>query len=182
MAMKYVALLRGINIGGRNKIDMKMLKETFENAGMIDVVTYINSGNIIFTNDDMHRTKLAAELEAAILEDFGLEIKVLIRSSTDIDDIMDHLPDHWMNDKSMKSDVLFLWEDIDDESILESLKIRPEIDTIIYRPGVILSSVDREDVGKSAITKVVGKSMYKHMTIRNVNTFRKIHSLMQEEK
>ncbi|WP_052254380.1 DUF1697 domain-containing protein [Salinicoccus sp. YB14-2] len=180
--MKYVALLRGINIGGRNKIDMKMLKETFENAGMIDVVTYINSGNIIFTNDDMTKADLAIALEAAIFESFGLEIKVLIRSSTEIDNIMEHLPDHWMNDKSMKSDVLFLWEDIDDEAILESLKIRPEIDTIIYRPGVILSSVDRDNVEKSAITKIVGKSMYKHMTIRNVNTFRKIYNLMQEEK
>lgn len=179
--MKYVALLRGINIGGRNKVDMKILKQTFENAGMIDVLTYINSGNIIFTNDDMAKTELTAVLEAAIYEDFGLEIKVLIRSSTQIDDIMEHLPGHWTNDKVMKTDVLFLWEDIDDESILESLKIRPEIDTIIYRPGVILSSVDRENVGKSAITKIVGKDMYKHITIRNVNTFRKIHSLMQSE-
>ena len=182
MAMKYVALLRGINIGGRNKIDMKMLKQTFENAGMIDVVTYINSGNIIFTNDDMPKTELSPILQTAIFEDFGLEIKVLIRSKTEMEDIMEHLPTHWANDKVMKSDVLFLWEDIDDEAILESLKIRPEIDTIIYLPGVILSAVDRENVGKSAVTKIVGKNIYKHMTIRNVNTFRKIHSLMQNEK
>ncbi|KAA2291787.1 DUF1697 domain-containing protein, partial [Clostridioides difficile] len=48
--MIYVALLRGINVGGNNKINMKQLKETFEQAGMLDVVTYINSGNIIFAD------------------------------------------------------------------------------------------------------------------------------------
>ncbi len=46
--MIYVALLRGINVGGKNKIDMKLLKQTFERVGMNDVVTYINTGNIIF--------------------------------------------------------------------------------------------------------------------------------------
>lgn len=53
--MVYVALLRGINVGGKNKIDMKLLKKSFEQAGMNNVVTYINSGNIVFT--DSHRTK-----------------------------------------------------------------------------------------------------------------------------
>lgn len=50
--MVYVALLRGINVGGNNKIDMKLLKQTFEQAGMNDVVTYINTGNIIFRTMD----------------------------------------------------------------------------------------------------------------------------------
>lgn len=178
--MMYVALLRGINIGGRNKIDMKTLKQSFETAGMTDVVTYINSGNIIFTNKDLSAVELAETLEAVILKDFYLDIKVLLRSKTDIEHVMDFLPENWKNDKEMKSDVLFLWDDIDDAAILENLKIRPEIDNVIYRPGAILWSVDKTDASKSGMSKIVGTKLYKKMTIRNVNTVRKIYSLMQE--
>ena len=64
--MIYVALLRGINVGGKNKMDMKLLKQTFEQAGMNDVVTYINTGNIIFSYKDHSKTELSTILEEAI--------------------------------------------------------------------------------------------------------------------
>ncbi|CAM4169233.1 DUF1697 domain-containing protein [Lacicoccus alkaliphilus] len=179
--MKHVALLRGINIGGRNKIDMKTLKKTFENAGMEDVATYINSGNIIFTDEGTPKVHLPGVLEQAIREDFGLDIRVLIRSKDEIEAINDALPDSWKNDKGMKSDVLFLWEDIDDPALLEDLKIHPEFDTVIYKPGAVLWSVMKVNAGKSGITKMVGTEIYRHMTVRNVNTFRKIHNLMKDE-
>lgn len=178
--MMYVALLRGINIGGRNKVDMKILKKSFETAGMTDVVTYINSGNIIFTNKDLNTFKLAETLEAVILKDFELDIKVLLRSKDEIESIINFLPENWKNDNDMKSDVMFLWDEIDDESILENLKIRPDIDNVIYRPGAVLWSVDKVNASKSGISKIVGTKIYKKMTVRNVNTVRKIHSLMQE--
>ncbi|MCD2137286.1 DUF1697 domain-containing protein [Salinicoccus halitifaciens] len=179
--MRYVALLRGINIGGRNKIDMKTLKTTFENSGMKDVVTYINSGNIIFTDDSTPKGALPGLLETAIQEDFSLDIKVLVRSRPEIEAIGEVLPDSWQNDKEMKSDVMFLWEEIDDASIMDSLKIRPGIDTVIYSPGAVLWSVWKRDAGRSGISKMVGTDIYKHMTVRNVNTFRKIHSMMAEK-
>lgn len=179
--MKYVALLRGINIGGRNKIDMKNLKVTFRNAGMKDAVTYINSGNIIFIDEDTPKDELPGILEQAIREDFDLDIKVLVQSREDIEAIARSLPGSWQNDKEMKSDVMFLWDDIDDASILEKLKIRPGIDSVIYKPGAILWSVMKRDAGKSGISKIVGTDIYKKMTVRNVNTFRKIHSLMTEK-
>lgn len=57
--MVYIALLRGINVGGKNKIDMKMLKQTFEKAGMYDVLTYINTGNIIFSSSELSKMELS---------------------------------------------------------------------------------------------------------------------------
>ncbi|MDF2479239.1 MAG: hypothetical protein K0S24_4722 [Sphingobacterium sp.] len=127
--MIYVALLRGINVGGKNKIDMKLLKETFVRIGMRSVVTYINSGNVIFA--DMQHTKLEITtlLEKAISEDFQLEIKVLVRSINDFDHMMKVLPDSWKNDKDMKCDVLFLWDEIDGETWFRELEIKPNIDT-----------------------------------------------------
>jgi uncharacterized protein (DUF1697 family) len=178
--MIYVALLRGINVGGKNKIDMKLLKETFVRIGMKSVVTYINSGNVIFV--DMQHTKLeiTALLEKAISEDFQLEIKVLVRNINDFDHVIKVIPKSWKNDKDMKCDVLFLWDEIDGESLLRELEIKPNIDTVIYAPGAILWAVDKRNVTKSGLLKLVGTSLYKSMTVRNVNTTRKLFEIMKE--
>ena len=178
--MTYVALLRGINVGGNNKVDMKELKKVFEGAGMSSVKTYINSGNIIFA-DNFHRTEeLPAILEAAILAHFSLSIKVLVYSFDDFGQIAANIPDNWTNDQGMKSDVWFLWPEADDAEVLEQLTIKPEIDRVKYVPGAVLWSVDKAFVTKSGMQKVIGTKLYKLVTIRNVNTIRKLLGLMEE--
>lgn len=176
--MVYVALLRGINVGGNNKIDMKLLKQSFEQVGMNNVVTYINSGNIIFTYNSRSKEKIAHILEMSILETFGLQIKVLVLDLNDMKRIMSSLPESWTNDDKMKSDVLFLWDDINNESVLDKLVIKPDIDTVIYVSGAILWSVSKQNVTRSGMTKIIGSATYRQMTVRNVNTTRKIYELM----
>ncbi|MBU5354018.1 DUF1697 domain-containing protein [Paenibacillus barcinonensis] len=180
--MIYVALLRGINVGGNNKIGMKQLKETFEQAGMQKVVTYINSGNIIFA-DSQERTDAHMEiselLEQAIAAEFDLQIKVLLRNMDEMVSVMQVLPSDWTNDDQAKSDVLFLWDEIDNVDILEKLPLKPGIGTLIYTPGALLYSVSRDEASRSGMNKLVGSKMYSYMTIRNVNTTRKIYDLMQ---
>ncbi|MDR4889666.1 DUF1697 domain-containing protein [Fredinandcohnia sp. QZ13] len=177
--MIYIALLRGINVGGKNKIDMKLLTQSFEQVGMNNVVTYINTGNIIFSHKGKTKTELSRVLEEAIHKDFGLQIKVVVRSLDDVTRIINAIPDSWKNDKDMKSDVMFLWDEIDDESVLENLVIKPTIDTVKYIPGAILWSVDKKNVIKSGMSKIIGTKIYKQITVRNVNTARKIYELMQ---
>ncbi|MGM7724288.1 DUF1697 domain-containing protein [Metabacillus sp. Hm71] len=179
--MVYIALLRGINVGGKNKIDMKFLKQTFEQVGMNDVVTYINTGNIIFSYKGLTKTELSHILEEAIHNDFGLKIKVVVRSVDDVRGIIHAIPDTWKNDKDMTSDVLFLWDEIDDESVLENLVIKPDIDTVKYVPGAILWSVEKKNITKSGKSRIVGSKIYKRVTVRNVNTARKIYELMQAQ-
>ncbi|MEX2104256.1 MAG: DUF1697 domain-containing protein, partial [Bacilli bacterium] len=82
----------------------------------------------------------------------------------------------------MKSDVMFLWDDVDNESVLDLLVIKPEIDTVKYVAGAILWSVDRNNVSKSGMMKLVGSKIYQQMTVRNVNTTRKIYELMQNKE
>ncbi|PQP85128.1 hypothetical protein C0Q44_11765 [Paenibacillus sp. PCH8] len=180
--MIYVALLRGINVGGNNKINMKQLKETFEQAGMLDVVTYINSGNIIFA-DHQERAHANEEisqlLEAVIVTEFSLQIKVMVRSMDEIQTVIQTLPAEWTNDDQAKSDVMFLWNEVDDVSVLDQLPLKPGIGTLIYVPGALLYSVSREDASRSGMNKLVGSKVYSSMTVRNVNTTRKIFSLMQ---
>lgn len=180
--MIYVALLRGINVGGNNKINMKQLKETFEQAGMQDVVTYINTGNIIFA-DHQERIQANAEiskiLEQAITAEFGLEIRVVVRNMEEMQTVLQALPEEWTNDEQAKSDVMFLWDEVNDVSVLDKLPLKPEVGTLIYVTGAILYSVSREDAARSGMNKLVGSAVYKYMTVRNVNTTRQIFRLMQ---
>jgi len=178
--MVYVALLRGINVGGNNKVDMKALKASFESLGLKDVVTYINTGNIIFSDSNRAPDELVRQLEAMIKRDFGLDIKVLLRSKPQIDQTAATLPADWTNDTDMKSDVMFLWDEVDGPGVMGLLTIKDGIDTVVYVPGAVLWSVDRANQPKSGMTKLVGTKLYKQMTVRNVNTFRKIHDLMQQ--
>ena len=177
--MRYVALLRGINVGGYNKIDMKELVVSFEKRGFVDVSTYINTGNIFFTDTKRPRGQLVQTIESLISEDFGLDIRALVRSQADVQSVADALPGKWTNDPdTMKSDVMFLWDEVDSPGVLDKVVIKQGVDTVIYVPGVLLWSVSRTDQSKSGMQKLVGTKLYKQMTIRNVNTFRSIHTLL----
>ncbi|MGB6778004.1 MAG: DUF1697 domain-containing protein [Planococcus citreus] len=177
--MIYAALLRGINVGGNNKINMKELKEAFEQAGMSSVKTYINSGNIVF-KDARNKEQVTLVLEEAIFEHFGLRIKVLVYLFDEYSRIAQAVPTEWANNERLKSDVLFLWQQADDERVLEQLPLKQEIDRVQYVPGAILWSVDRGQVTKSGMAKIVGTKLYKLVTVRNVNTVRNIYNLMKE--
>ncbi len=179
--MTYVALLRGINVGGNRKVDMKLLKATFERIGLRDVRTYINSGNVIFASDTGDPASLAREIEAAIEADFGFPVTVLIRDREQISRVAETLPADWVNDDSAKCDVMFLGQAIDSPEVLDRLTIKPEIDDVIYTPGVLLWRVERPKVTRSGMMKIVGTDLYANMTVRNCNTLRKLDALMPSE-
>ena len=178
--MVYVALLRGVNVGGTGKIDMKQLKAVFEAAGMASVRTYINSGNVIFSSAITDRSRLTSTLERAIEERFGFTVRVLVRDVAEIRSVVEALPADWTNDEAIKCDVFFLWDEVDSPSLLESLPYDPAVDDVRYTPGAVLRCVDRRNASKSRLTRVAGTPLYQQMTIRNCNTARKLLQLMEE--
>jgi uncharacterized protein (DUF1697 family) len=178
--MKYVALLRGINVGGNSKVDMKQLKAAFESVGMAKVKTYINSGNVLFEDAHQSLKKLTSLLENVIVETFGFEVKVLLRTQAQIEAICTALPSDWKNDADQKTDVMFLWEEADDPAIVSRLNAKKEFDEVLYLSGAVLWHVDRKFLTKSSMLKLVGTPLYKQMTIRNCNTVRKLRTLMAE--
>ena len=177
--MIYVALLRGINVGGNNMIEMKKLKTTFESIGFKNVVTYLNSGNIIFEELTENQDIIEAKAEAAIKRDFHLDVKVLVRNYDNIEAICRELPPGWVKNEKMRTDVMFLWEKYDSPEVVEKMKISP-VDNVRYMPGAVLWNVEGENYSKSGMLKLVGTDLYRNMTIRNVNTVRKIHQIMSE--
>lgn len=178
--MIYVALLRGINVGGKNKVDMKELKAVFEDAGMTAVRTYINSGNVIFSSRARSATKLADGLEEAVAASLGVSIRVLVRNLESMRAVGAALPAEWVNDTTMRCDVMFLWAQVDRPSVLDELTIKSEIEDVRYVPGALLWRVDRDGVTRSGLAKLVGMPLYKQMTIRNCNTTRKLIELMED--
>ena len=90
--MKYVAFLRGINVGGKNKIQMESLREVCASIGFENVKTYINSGNLIFETSKTDDKKLAERIENAIEKESGLQIKTIVRSIEEIEEIVKNNP------------------------------------------------------------------------------------------
>lgn len=176
--MKYVALLRGINVGGNRKVDMRQLKDSFELAGMTDVRTYINSGNVIFSAESTDSKALAKALEQAIETDFGFPVRVLLRDASAMAALVQSLGG-MANDTTTKCDVLLLAPEIDSPAIVEQLSIKPDIDHATYVPGAVLWHVDRDKVTRSGLVRIVGTELYAQMTVRNCNTIRKLAELMR---
>lgn len=176
--MTYVALLRGINVGGKNKVAMPRLKKTFEAVGLTDVTTYINSGNVIFKEARRKPATIVLALEKAIEKDFGFPIRVLIRDLPAVKKVIRALPEAWTNDQKMKCDVMFLWKEVDRKDIVKDLTVKPEIEDLVYVPGALIWRVDRPAITRSGMLKMVGTDLYKAMTIRNCNTVRKLAELM----
>jgi uncharacterized protein (DUF1697 family) len=82
--MKFVALLRGINVGGKNKLPMKDLVSIFERAGCDDVRHYIQSGNVVFQTDGARAARIAKLVGERIEQDHGLRVPVVVRTATEI--------------------------------------------------------------------------------------------------
>jgi uncharacterized protein (DUF1697 family) len=177
--MRYVALLRGVNVGGKGTVDMAGLRALFEAAGMTSVTTYINSGNVIFDTDLVDRVQLAASLEEAIQERFGLKVDLLLRDTSQMRTLVEAIPAHWKNDDTMRCDVFFLWPDVDRASVLQELPPKTETEDLLYVPGAVVWRVNREYVRKSLMPKLIGTPLYKRMTMRNCNTARRLLELLE---
>jgi uncharacterized protein (DUF1697 family) len=106
--MRYVALLRGINIGGATMIKMEELRKTFEALGFDNVVSYINSGNIAFDSRKVSEAKLVDKIEKAIEKDFGRPVSVMVREQKEIDVILKNNPFEGEYESHKEMHVLFL--------------------------------------------------------------------------
>ena len=82
----------------------------------------------------------------------------------------------------MRTDVLHMFNSIDSEDILKELPLNKEVDKVFYVPGAVVWSIARDEVKKSKLSKVIGTPIYKQMTIRNINTTRKLYEIMKEMK
>jgi uncharacterized protein (DUF1697 family) len=175
--MIYLALLRGINVGGKNKVDMARLKEMFESIGATEVRTHINSGNVIFEHKHA-RKRLRAAIESLIEDTFGFPVRIVLRDLEEVKSLAKAIPASWKEDSTMRCYVIFLWEEVDDPSILDRITIKEGLDDVKYLPGAIVWRVDRAVLTRSGMMRLINDELYKLVTIRNVNTVRKLAEMM----
>lgn len=171
--MHYIALLRGINVGGNRKVEMKKLKALLESLGYRNVTTYLNSGNVIFETE-YSRDQLQEEIPKALEEEFGFEITTLIRSKEEMRHIAQAIPPQWQNNAEQKTDVAYLFPEIDSEKTVDEIPFKREYVEIIYVKGAIIWHLMKKDYNKSRINKLIGRKLYQQMTVRNVNTARRL--------
>ena len=107
--MKYIALLRGINISGKNKILMSELKLEIENNKYQNVYTYLNSGNVIFESDIDNKNSIMKDFYRIIKNKFNLEIPIFIMTAFELEDILNNNPKWWgTNNKKIYDNLIFI--------------------------------------------------------------------------
>lgn len=176
----FVALLRGINVGGKNLIRMSSLKASFEKMGFQDVTTYINSGNIIFNATENDARKLERKIERMLSSEHKLERKVVVRSFSEMANLVKSLPKEWNADPNWKYNVIFLRHSIDSENVLEALGAKTDIEQVAYRPGTLLWSARISDLSRTTMLKLSSQKIFQDMTVRNTNTTKKLYELMKQ--
>ncbi|HAX03823.1 MAG: hypothetical protein A2Y45_08110 [Tenericutes bacterium GWC2_34_14] len=176
--MNYVCLLRGINVGGNSKVSMKELKSILEAHGYKKVLTYINSGNLIFESL-LSTLEIQVEIKQLILTHFSVNTQVLIIEQKKFKVIASQIPNYFQNDDKYKADIIFYYQNLNHE-LIDQLSFRVGIDDVIYLDDALIHGVKREHQTKSGLMKIVGTQVYQSITIRNVNTVRKIAELLRD--
>jgi uncharacterized protein (DUF1697 family) len=174
----YVALLRGINVGGSNLIKMADLKACFEKLGYANVRTYIQSGNVLFesTGSTKH---LHEEIESALAKAFQYEPVVVVRAYAQLKQAVQKAPSGFGADPAFKYNVLFIKEPASAADVLSAFTAREGVDKIIGGDGAVYVSTLIAEATKSRLSRLVGLPIYKSITIRNWNTTIKLLQLME---
>lgn len=119
--MKYIILLRGINISGKNKISMNELKQELENLGYSNVITHLNSGNIIITTNKKEEEIISAVREM-IINKFSLDIPVFVIKSQDLEELVENKPSWWnTKNKDIYDNIIFILKPHTFKEISEAL-------------------------------------------------------------
>ena len=179
--MKYVLLLRGINVGGRNKVSMADLKDAITGLGYENVITYINSGNIIFNSTE--NIGVVNDKISQILNSYPFKINKVILTQEEYLDEISNLPE-WWSEELFRKDVLFYSDEVDYSVMKERIKIMPLNDEMVHfgKRAVFWGKCNEKNYLSTSYHKLLMKeSFYKSITIRNGRTFMKIAELLDKE-
>lgn len=175
---KYIALLRGINISGKNKVSMPLLKVAFEDVGFLDVSTYINSGNVLFSSDISDKNELINLCQSIIEERFELNIPVAIITSKELSEALANAPEWWDIEEEWIHQAIFLVPPTTVEEVYKAVgDAKPEHEMVEYYGNVIFWSAPRASLSKTRWYKIASSSVNSKVTIRNANTAKKLLSL-----
>ena len=176
---RYALLVRGINVGGKNKVVMTQLRQELTELGLEKVETYINSGNIFFTST-APKAQLVEKLEAFFAVHYPFIQSFSLLSQEDYEDELENLPEWWTKDLARK-DVLFYTEDLDVARVIEKVENLELKDEVVHfgKLGIFWGKYSEESYYETAYHKYLLKMpFYRQITIRNAKTFDKICQML----
>jgi uncharacterized protein (DUF1697 family) len=171
MNTRFVALLRGVNAGTLRRVEMEKLRQLFQGLGYTRVSSYLNSGNILF-EAEQEAVEIRRMVETSLKEELGFEIPTMIKSVDEMIKIVQYIPAAWQNDPAQRTDVAFLFPEIDTEKVLSDLPVKRDFIDLRYVPGAVIWNLERKNLNKSCLSKIISHPHYQLMTVRNVNTAR----------
>ena len=177
---QYVALLRGINVGGKNLIKMADLAACFEALGFDLVRTYIQSGNVLFSAGGTDRDRLAKRIENALAERFNYPSWVALRSHEEMKAIVTHSPQGFGSEPdTYRYDVIYLKEPLTSSEAMQSVTTKAGVDQAFAGEGVLYFSRLISKATQSHLTRIISTPIYQSMTIRNWNTTTRLLEMME---
>ena len=175
----WVALLRGINVGGKNVIRMADLRSAFEAEGFRDVATYIQSGNVIFRCSGSTPGALTTRIEEMLATAFGYQAKVVLRSREQIEAVVAGAPAGFGSQPDRhRYDAIFLRDTLTGEKAMREVLVRPGVDEAWAGDGVLYFSRRISQASRSYLSRLASMPVYQEMTIRNWNTTTRLLQLM----
>jgi len=176
----YVALLRGINVGGRNAVPMKELAPCVEAGGHTEVKTYIQSGNVLFTSDAADPRALELDVEQRIEAQFGFPVPVVVRSADELQATVDAAPKIF-GSPDHRCDVIFLKHPLGAEDAFAALPTpRDGVDQSWIGPGALYFARLTALASKSRLSQIASSPIYPRITVRNWNTTTKLAAMLAE--
>ena len=177
---QYVTLLRGINVGGRNKVPMAELRGAFEAAGYADVRTYIQTGNVLFASSAPRRS-LEVDIEKMLERHLGYPLVVVVRSHAQLRSVVANAPAEFgAKAGTYHADAIFLRSPLTSAQVMKIVKLRDGVDQAWPGKGVVYFARLSAKRTKSRLSSIVGTPEYANMTIRNWATTTKLLSMLEE--
>jgi len=179
--IQHLALLRGINVGGSNIIKMTDLKACFEDMGFVDVLTYIQSGNVLFRAKEKSGTRLTDTIEKGLSARFHYDSRAVIVPYKQLRNAVDGAPRSFGKDAAhYRYDVIFLKEPLTAKAAMKSVTVKEGVDKAYEGKGVLYFSRLIARASQSHLSRIISLPVYQQMTIRNWNTTTKLLALMDK--
>jgi uncharacterized protein (DUF1697 family) len=179
---KYITLLRGINIGGRNIIKIDDIKKTFEKMRFKDVKTYIYSGNIIFKSEEIKKKELIQNIEKVLSKEYGYDSRVVMFNSNEFSRIVKDAPmDFGTIMEKYRYDIWFFMEPLSAGDVLKYVRLKEGVYKIHDENNVVYSARLISEAKKSRLAKIIQLPVYQNITVRNWSTTIKIYKMMADK-
>jgi len=170
-SVRYLALLRGINVGGKNVIKMSDLRRVFEGLDCKDVTTYIQSGNVLFESAIKSTAMLSVSIEGALAAEFAGDFPVVVLSRRQLEQVTKNAPLRFGEDLARyRYDVVFVRPPSRAALILPTVGLKPGVDEACERNGVLYLRRLIIRASQSHLPRLVRNAAYSRMTVRNWKT------------